>query len=143
MHLQTSIRSLMARRALILAAVACYLAIFGVLIYSLAIHARPASWRHPPLQTTAIQTVMPARYAIAASCAEFAGMGQRLCNAEAEVDAARVNVQQRVKARKQPPLSSPAGRAIRAPASAVQTPITFSKFPDQVEPLNLSIAVRE
>ena len=143
-HLQTLIRSLMLHCALIVVAAACYLAIFVLLIHSLAIHARPASGRQLPLQTTTtLQTGTLAPHAVAASCAEFAGMGQRLCNAEAKVEAARAEFQPRIAARKQHHVRPPGERVKSAPNPPAQEPVSPAEFPDEEEPLSLSVAFRE
>lgn len=130
------------RRALIVGAAACYLAIFGLLIFSLANHARPASWRQPPLQSApSYQTLTSTPHATAAACAEFAGMGQKLCNAEGKVEAARAEFQPRVAARKQHDVLPPVERVISAPIPPAQLPILAEESPEEDEPL--SVAYRE
>jgi hypothetical protein len=77
---------------------ACYVALLGFLIYTLAHEARLDSWRSSaaPITLSAQRINLPAPDA---ACAELAGMGQKLCSAEARLDAARSKFQQRITAR--------------------------------------------
>jgi hypothetical protein len=144
-------RSLANQCAMIPWAATCYATLFGLLIYSLAVEARLESWRRSSTQTVAsIQRAALTLSAVNASCAELAGMGQKLCNAETKVDAARAKFQQRVAARKQRHARSPAVRVKRAQNTPAQTPVQPAQTsappansPDQAEPLNSSIAIRE
>ncbi len=143
-RLDSLIRSLTTLPALVAGAAVCYAAVFGLLVYGIAFHARLASWRQPPLPTTAtFQPVKPSAPALAASCAELAGMDQKLCNAEARVDAARAKYQQRVAARKQRHVRPPADRTKSAPKPPAQMTVPPAEFPDEVEPLKLSVAIHE
>jgi len=143
-RLDSLIRSLTTRPALIAGAAVCYAAVFGLLIYGIAFHARLESWRQPPLPTKAMfQPVKPSPLALANSCSEFAGMDQKLCNAEAKVDAARAKYQQRMAARKQRHVRPPADRAKLAPKPPAPALIPSANLPDEAEHLDLYIAIRE
>ena len=134
------------KRALVPGAVACYAAVFGLLIYTLAVHARLDTWRQASAQAEVkVQPVTPA--ADGAACAEFAGMGRKLCNAEAriesKIEAVRARFQQRVEARRQLSAQPQIERVKRVPSIVSPAPVMPSSIPEQPELLNASIAVRE
>jgi hypothetical protein len=142
-------QSLSSHRALTAGAATCYALIFGLLIYGIAYHAGLESWRQPP---SAVRH-QPAKASSAGflACAEIAGMGRKLCNAEAKVDAARAKFQQRLAARKLSHDQPPAGRALRAQSRPVQASITPplsspggpDALPHNTDPLTATLAVRE
>ncbi len=139
-------RLLATHRALIPGALAGYAVLFGFLIYGLAVHARLESWRQPQLPASAsAQTPAPIPRAVAAACAEFAGMGQAPCSAKAAIDLARVEFRPRSAARK--PRGSPRpGEPVKSAALSAPTQIpilTEELAEDEVEPLPLSVAYRE
>ena len=140
-------RLLAAYPTLIPGAAVCYTAIFGLLVYNLAAHARLDSWRQfaPLAEATLTASVLPS--ASAPSCAEFAGMGQRLCGAEAKFEATRARFQQRVEARKERVRLSvgvkPAERAKSAPLPPAPSALTPAYLPDQTEPAKPTLAARE
>jgi hypothetical protein len=134
------------KRALVPGAVACYAAVFGLLVYTLAVHARLDTWRQASAQAEVkMRPVTPA--ADGPACAEFAGMGRRLCSAEArietKIDAVRARFQQRVEAQKQLHAQPQAERVKRAPSIISPAPVLPVSIPEQPELLNASIAARE
>jgi hypothetical protein len=134
------------KRALVPGAVACYAAVFGLLIYTLAVHARLDMWRQASAQAEVkVQPVTPA--ADGAACAELAGMGRKLCNAEAKIEtrieAVRARFQQRVAARKQLRSQPPIEPVKRVPSIISPAPVLPASIPEQPELLNASIAARE
>ncbi len=144
MRLHSLRRLLSTQCALIPCAAVCYAALFGFLIHALAIEARLDSWRRSSEQTAAsMQRVTLTPFGANASCAERAGMGQKLCNAEANVAAERTAFPQRVAALKQRHVPPPADRVKSAPIPPVPAPIPPANLPEQAEPLNSSIAIRE
>lgn len=141
-------------RALIAGGATCYALVFGLLIYGLVSYVGLGSLRQP--QITTVARHQPVAATPHAGCAEFAGMGQKLCNAEAKVEVARAKFQQRVAERKQRSNRLPAERISRAqdrpaPAPASTTPAVPARspapppevFPHPAYPLNSSIASRE
>jgi hypothetical protein len=146
MLLNTLIRLPTTKRALVPGALACYAAVFGLLVYDLAVHARLNSWREASEQAVA-RTQFAASDATGASCAELAGMGQRLCNAEAKIDAkidaARDRFQQRVAARKQHHVQPAVEHVQRTLDSPTPTAILPIALPDPAASQTPSIAARE
>ena len=147
MWLHSSRRLLTTHRALIPGAAAGYAVLFGFLIYGLAVHARLESWREPPVPVAAAQTLTAIPHAVAAACAEFAGMGQAPCNAKAKVEVAHAEFKPRFAARKPRDIQPPGEQVKTAPYPPAQILIATEEFPEEEaeedEPLNLSIAYRE
>ena len=143
--------SLPAYRALIAGAATCYALIFSLLVYGIVWYVGLQSWRQPPAPAARSRPVTVTSGSGSAACAEIAGMGQKLCKAEARVDAAREKFQQRVAARKQrhhQPRGERASRAQNQSAQALIAPPSAplpapEVFPQQTDPLNTSIATRE
>ena len=146
-------RFLTHHRTLIPGAAACYAVLFGLLIYGVAVHARLESWREPPLPTAAgVRAPAPIPHAVAANCAEFAGMGQTPCNAIVKVEVAHAEFRPRFEAPKlrdiQPPVEQ-TRPALPPPALILLATEKTSEGGDDDEPLNqddpsnLSIAYRK
>ena len=143
MLLNNLIQPMTTKRVLVSGAVACYAAVFTLLIYALAVHARLDSWRESSVQTVArLELVTPS--AAGASCAEIAGMGRRLCSAETKIDAVRARFEQRVATYEQRHIQPAAGRVKRLPAAPTLAAVPPADLPAQAElPINSSIAARE
>ncbi len=114
-------RLLAARRALIPGAAACYAALFGFLIYGLAVHARLESWREP---TAGLHAPASIPRVAPATCGEFAGMGQAPCNAAAKVGVARAEFRPRPVTRI--PRDNPPRDAQVKPAPEPPAPVTIA-----------------
>ena len=153
MWLRSLRRLLMIHRALIPGAAAGYAVLFGFLIYGLAVHARLESWREPRAPAAAVQMSAPTPpHAVAAACAEFAGMGQAPCNTEGKVEVARAEFKPHFAAPKLRDIQPPVEQA--KPLSHPPTPIllaieAYTNGEDEDQPLgqdeppNLSIAYRD
>lgn len=115
MWLHSLRRLLTTHRALIPGAAAGYAVIFGFLIYGLTVHARLEPWREPRMQAAAARALAPAAHAVAAACAEFAGMGQTPCNAKGNVEVARADLSPRFAAPELSDIQPPAEQISLAP----------------------------
>lgn len=152
----------MNRRALIPGAAAGYAVLFGFLIYGLAVHARLDPWQEPRRSAAAARTLAPAAHAVAAACADFAGMGQTPCNAEGKIEVTVAEFRPRFAALEpldiQPPaeqatpiqpLAEQATPAPQPPALILIATVEYPEGGDEDEPLDqdgppaLSIAYRE
>ena len=137
---------LSSRHTLIAGGATCYALIFGLLIYGLVSYVGLGSLRQPQMTR---QTVTATSQANPSSCAEFAGMGQKLCNAEAKVEAARAKLQQRVAERQQRPqrvverLGRAQSRTPLGPALAAHPPAHSAEVFAPTDPLPTSLASRE
>lgn len=145
-------RLLTTHRALIPGAAAGYAVLFGFVIYGLAVHARLELWREPSVPVAAAQTLAPAAHAVAAACAEFAGMGQTPCNVERKIEVACADSSPRFAVPRLRDIQPPVERAKPAPHPPTAIVLAAEAYPDggdedqplsQDEPPNLSLAYRE